>query len=201
MNYLYHGSSIEGIEALRAQSLLYGGGQRVVYLTDEPAYALFYIWDTGRTGYGRKHVTAWIEDGTAWYEEQFAGQLKAFYQGASGWLYLVERGPDALAVEGREGLFAVPGDAPVAEARYVPDVYGALQEQERQGRLKVLRFEERPREKREELTERTAQWIVQNDFFPEGEEAGFFRRYFPEAWKRGEQRRQTKRQKGQDLYA
>lgn len=186
VEYLYHGSAVGGIQSLRAGSILHGTGERVLYLTDSAPYALFYIWDENRTGFSYKHITAWLKDGLAQYEEQFPGQLEAFYRGASGWLYRVERTREIQLVEGREGLFCALGDTAVAEAAFVPDVYEALLAHEAKGRAKLWRFEERPPEKREELMERAAQWIARNGFFPGREEAAFFRQYFPEAWLRAE---------------
>ena len=182
MNDLYHGSAAKGIRTLEAGSLLHGTQQRVVYLTDNLAYALFYLWDEAHVGWPQKHVTAWVEAGLAQYEEQFAGQLEAFYRGASGWLYRVEPGPLARPVEGREGMFYVPEGTAVAEARIIPDVYEALAEQERLGRLKVWRFAQRTPQEREELTWRVARHLAANGLFEGRQVAGFFQRYFPEAW-------------------
>lgn len=187
MAFLYHGSAVGGIRRLRAGSRPHGGGGPVLYLTDSPAYALFYIWDQRRTGYRYKHITAWLEGGQAQYEEQFDGQLAAFYQGAAGWLYRVEPTPEMRPLPGRAGLFAAPGDAPVAGAAFVPDVYAALLEEESQGRARLWRFGERPPEKREELTARIAQVIAQNGFYRGREEEGFFRQYFPAAWERAQE--------------
>lgn len=182
MEYLYHGSAVEGIRRLRAGSVLHGTDRRVVYLTDSLAYALFYIWDSAHVGWTQKHVTAWVGDGLAQYEEQFPGQLEAFYQGAKGWLYRVERTEEMGPVPGRESLLYAPEGAEVAQAEFIPDVYQALMEQERLGRMRVRRFLERPQEEREELTGRIAQVLVQNEGYRGREEAGFYQRYFPEAW-------------------
>ncbi len=182
MEYLYHGSAVGGIGKLRAGSPLHGAKRRVLYLTDSIPYALFYIWDPKRTGFQYKHITAWLEAGQANYEEQFPGQLQAFYQGASGWLYRVEKASEMEEVKGREGLFAAQEEAPAAGAEFIPDVYEALLSHEAGGLVKIWRFEERPPEKQEELTRRIAQCLVQNDFFQGQEEAGFYRRFFPEAW-------------------
>lgn len=184
--YLYHGSAVEGIRTLRAGSALHGTGEKAAYLTDHAAYALFYIWDAGHVGWTQKHVTAWVEDGTAWYEEQFLDQLAAFYQGAAGWLYRVEYTPEIQPVKGREALFYAPGGAAVNGAEYIPDVYEALMEEERRGRMKVRRFRERTRKEQEELTGRIARYLRENGMLRGREEAGFYRRYFGEAWKLAE---------------
>ena len=75
--YLYHGTVVPNIKVLNAVSSLHGGGeQKIVYLTDNPAYALLYIWDSVKNLKTGKHVTAWIKDGIVYYEEQFSEQLK-----------------------------------------------------------------------------------------------------------------------------
>lgn len=185
MEYLYHGSAVGGITKLRANSVLHGTQRRVLYLTDSIPYALFYIWDPRRTGFQYKHITAWLEAGQANYEEQFPGQLQAFYQGASGWLYRVEKTPEMEEVKGREGLFCASEETPTA-AEPIPDVYEALLSYEAVGQVKIWHFAQRPPEKQEELTQRIAQCLAQNAFYQGREEAGFYRRFFPEAWERAE---------------
>lgn len=182
MGFLYHGSGTEGLEVLQARSTLHGTGERVLYLTDCVPYALFYVWDVALLGCERKHVTGSMRQGNAWYEEQFPGQLEAFYAGASGWLYRVEHSPDMEALAGREGLFYARKDTPVAGAEFIPDVHKALLEWEARGQLEVSRFEDRTPADQAELTERIAQMIARNGFYPGKPEAGFYRRFFREAW-------------------
>ncbi len=59
MNYFYHGSIVSGIRKLEPFSVLHGFDTRVVYLTDNIPYSLFYIWDKEHNHYEGKHVTAW----------------------------------------------------------------------------------------------------------------------------------------------
>lgn len=58
-NYFYHGSISADITKLKASSLLYNTNKKVVYLTDNIPYALFYIWDGKHNNYDRKFVTGW----------------------------------------------------------------------------------------------------------------------------------------------
>ena len=53
--------------------------------------------------------------------------------------------------------------------------------------MRVRRFLERPLEEREELTGRIAQVLVQNGGYQGREEAGFYQRYFKEAWARAQE--------------
>ena len=182
MPSLYHGSAQGGLTELKAFSSLHGRGDRVLYLTDCVPYALFYIWDGARLGSGRKHVTGSVRQGRAWYEEQFPGQLEAFYEGASGWLYRVEPASGAEPLAGREALFYAQGDQPVAGAAFIPDVHRVLLDWEARGMLEVSRFEDRTLAVQEELTGRIAQMIAQNSFYQGKPEADFYRRFFREAW-------------------
>lgn len=184
MKYLYHGSAVPRIEALKARSILHGTDQRIVYLTDNIPYALFYIWDEGVTGYGGKHVAGAVKNGVAYCEEQFPGQLEQFYKGASGCLYYAPRTAEMGAVENRESMFYNRGDTPV-QARHISDVYQDLLKYEGSGALKVLRFEERTPERQNRLVELMAQAIAQEDFC-QGDKArqAFMKRYFSLAWQR-----------------
>ena len=191
MEYLYHGSAVPGIKTLEARSILHGTDQRIIYLTGSVPYALFYIWDEGLTGSPVKHVTGWVKDGAAYYEEQAPRQLERFYRGVSGWLYRAPKGPEARAVEGRESLFYRVGDTPV-EAEYIPDVYEALLRHEAAGELVVLRFEEQTQRRQDELTGLIAEVIIRAGFYNGDEtQRAFMKRYFPLAWERAEARDKT----------
>lgn len=188
MEYVYHGSAVPGIKALKARSVLHGTDEQVVYLTDSVPYALLYIWDKGVTGWGGKHVTAGVVRGQIYYEEQVPNQLERFYKGASGWLYYAPRTPEMGAVDNRERMFYSPGDTPV-QARYVPDVYRELLRYEAAGELVVRRFEARTPERREALVEMMAQVIAEAGFYEgDRERQAFMRRYFTQAWERAEAR-------------
>lgn len=66
-----HGTNVPGISVLKAQSGLHGSENKVVYLTDSVPYALFSSGDAAKHGCRDKHVTGWIKDGIAYYEEHF----------------------------------------------------------------------------------------------------------------------------------
>ena len=64
MGNLFHGSVIANIHTIKAESTLHGtDNTKVVYLTDNLPYSLFYIWDSSHNIERSKHVTAWIKDG------------------------------------------------------------------------------------------------------------------------------------------
>lgn len=187
MENFYHGSSIPGITLLDARSSLHNSNKRVVYLTDSVPYALLYIWNTEKTGSRVKHVTAWVRDGVTYYEEQFPDQLRAFYQGVSGYLYTIQ-GEFSAVVNGRSNLFYSEKDTAVSDMTAIPDVYAALLQCEADGKLVVLRYIEQTAERQDELSEMIATALKKNDFYTNDPEMQrFMRHYFASAWQKAEQ--------------
>lgn len=185
MRCFYHGSSVPGITTLEARSQLHNTGEKVVYLTDNIPYALFYIWDAEHNGYSGKHVTGWIEDGVAHYEEQFPEQLKTFYQGVSGYLYRIADRADIQAMENRANLFYVGEDVSVAECVWIGDVYEELLKYESEGKFVVRRYNEQSPERQNALIDLIAQGIVMNNFFAEdAAQQAFIKKYFVKAWEK-----------------
>lgn len=185
MEYLYHGSGIAGIRKLEACSRLHGTDRKVVYLTDNIPYALLYIWDEKHNGCREKHVTGGIKNGIVYYEEQFPDQLQTFYRGVSGYLYCVLKTPDTQTVESRECMYYDLTDMAVSHVIDIPDVYESLMKYKASGALKIRRYTQQPAEKQDELIDRMAAVIAENDFFRENEEMErFYKRHFGKAWER-----------------
>lgn len=186
---LYHGSAVPDLTELRPLSVLHGSDERVVYLSSCIPYTLLYIWDGEKTQYSQKWVTGWVKDGIAYYEEQFPGQLKAFYAGVRGYVYSVLKSGDVLSLPHRENLFYSINPIHVFHVAEIADVYQALLEYERAGKFRVLRFEDASKEKQTELTDRIATYILQNNL-PEqdSEESRFMKRYFARAWEKAKKK-------------
>ena len=185
-NYLFHGSIASGIETLHATSKLHGTEDTmVVYLTANPAYALFYIWDAEHNKRTGKYVTCFIKNGKVYYEEQFPDQLKAFYQGVSGYLYCIHHTEDFARVEGWEDMWYSRKEAEIAETRYIPDVYEELLKYEREGKLEVISYEKVATERIRDLYEYMVQKLVDNGIVkqPDCEEAVFYQTYFEPVWR------------------
>ena len=185
-NYLFHGSHVSGIETLHANSKLHGTEDTMVmYLTANPAYALFYIWDAAHNKRTGKYVTCFIKNGKVYYEEQFPDQLKAFYQGVSGYLYCTPHTEDFSRVEGWEDMWYSEKDANVTEVRYISDVYDELMKYEKEGKLEVISYEKVALERIRDLYEYMAKRLVNNGIVsqPECEEAVFYQTYFELVWR------------------
>jgi len=184
MDYLYHGSITPGITRLEARSQLHASDKQVVYLTDSIPYALFYIWDSSRNGNSSKYVTGGFRAGQAFYEEHFPDQLPSFYQGISGYLYLIPKTESARPVANRDGLYYQEGDIPVADVVYIPDVYAELLKYEAADELLVLHYNEQTSERQNELVRMIAAAIRQNGFFANNpEQQQFMQKYFSASWR------------------
>lgn len=193
-SYLFHGSSVSGIETLHATSKLHGTDDTmVVYLTENPAYALFYIWNAEHNKRIGKYVTCFIKNGKVYYEEQFPGMLKAFYKGVSGYLYCIPHTKDFARVEGWEEMWYSPKNAEIAEVRYVPDVYEELMKYEKEGKLEVISYEKVAPERIKDLYEYMVRKLVNNGIIkqPNCEEAVFYRTYFETVWRMALERAET----------
>lgn len=184
-SYFYHGSISADIAELKASSLLHGTDKKVVYLTDNIPYALFYIWDGNHNNYNRKFVTGWIKNNIACYEEMFPNQLETFYKGVSGYLYCIEKNADISSVDGREAMYYSETDILVSHAVHISDIYQELMKLEASRKFKLFRFNEQSEEKQNELTDKSAGIIVKSDFFKNDQEKlKFYKKYFLAAWER-----------------
>lgn len=169
---LYHGSPVPELTELRPG-----------FLSGSPVYALLYLWDREKTGTDRKWVTAWLQGGVTYYEEQFPGQLEAFYKGTGGTVYCVGRTDDLQTVPDREDMFRSTKPLPIRKAIRIPNAWEQLMEFERQGRFRCLRFTEVSSERQRELTSRITEYIRKGNHFRDNpEHARFLKRYFASAW-------------------
>lgn len=184
----YHGSAVANLTELQPLSKLHQSEEQVVYLSSTLPYVLFYIWDTAKTGSSRKWVTGWLKDGIAYYEEQFPGQLKAFYEGVRGSVYSVLPGDSIQSMPQREDLFFSTESIKVYRTQEIPDVYQALLQYECDGKFKLLRFEDAAPEKQEELIDRITTYIRGNKLIEQNtEHSRFMQKYFEDAWKRAQE--------------
>ena len=187
---LYHGSKVSDIEILKASSILHGSNENVVYLTDSFPYALFYVWDEKRNIKKGKHITAWVKDGIVYYEEQFKGQLKAFYDGVNGYIYSVECKNQFLKVQDRESIWYSRKDTAPCRVTEITDVYQKILNYEQEGKIKIVRFAETDAARIEMIYKNIADNIIKNGLLkkPDERDSIFYKRYFKAAWKMAELR-------------
>ena len=163
MGNLFHGSVIPNIHTIKAESTIHGtDNTKVVYLTDNLPYSLFYIWDSDHNIKRSKHVTAWIKDGTVYYEEQFKGQLETFYKGVSGYVYCVESNENFKPVENRESMWFSGMDTTVFKTFIISDVYSEIMKYANEGKVRIIKFDEVSKERITELYEIITQRIIKS---------------------------------------
>lgn len=180
---LHHGTFASGLHTLKPLSQLHNSDQNVVYLSSSIPYVLLYIWDCSKTQYSRKWVTGWQSGGITYYEEQFPGQLEAFYKGVHGYVYDIRPCDGIQPVPQREDMFYSVQPLSVYRINEIADVYQELLRYEEQGIFKLLRFEEASAEKQAELTDRIATYIDQNNLLNQNNETSrFMKRYYRQAW-------------------
>ena len=176
----YHGSPVAGIETLVPPP----GGS--LYLTDNRAYALFYIRDLAVNW-----VCCGIRDGVVVYDEQFPGQLEVLYAGRGGWLYACA---DDSFTPGSSSWIVLAGKAvPVTAAEFIPDAYGAIQREIDAGAVRVDRFADKPPQRRQDFDEHLAQRILREQWLGAASpKACFVKQYFPQAWELARQQNTEK---------
>ena len=184
MEYVFHSSHEKGILSLKPVSPLHGAPEtKVVYLSGSEAYSVFYIWDAEQNLTARKYVTCGLKNGVVTYQEQFPGQLEAFYKGVSGYLYCIEKTADMQPVANRENMWACPHEAPVARVEFIPDVYDRIMLYACEGLVCVTQADDAFRA---ELDEHLAAQFLHEDLpsQPDHPDSRFYARFFPRAWEK-----------------
>lgn len=170
---LYHGTTIPGLEVLKANSCD-RDGNRVLYLTDNYPYSLFYIRDREID-----FVTCGVwEGGIVHYDEKFRDQLKILYQGMSGWVYEVEADAEPTKIR---GIYVVQGDVAVTGAVHIPDALEAIRSEIAKGSVHFLPYEELSDSQKEMNHEGMVRLFHSGSNRNPRKEA-FLREHFPEAW-------------------
>ena len=171
----YHGSPITGIHTLAPPP----GGP--LYLTNNRAYALFYIRDMEINW-----VSCGVREGVVVYDEQFPGQLRALYAGRGGWLYACEN--DGFKPGSSPWIVLADRAVPVAAAAFIPDAYEAILREIKAGTVRVDSCESKTPRRRQEFNAHMAQSILEERWLGANTpRARFVERYFPEAWEMARQ--------------
>lgn len=180
--YLYHGSHIGDINVLNPVSKLHGDNKNVVYLTDNPIYAMLYIWDPIHNLKKGKHITAWTKNGIVYYEEQFPNQLKSFYDGVKGYLYRIRLTNDCVKLG--NGIYYVENPTEIMSFEEIENVYSAFCEYMQNGEMKVIPFELMTDERRKDINNIITQRIIRDKLVEKNDcdDARFFQKYFPDSW-------------------
>lgn len=181
--YLYHGSHIQNIEKLIANSKQHNGNEdKVVYLTSNYAYSLFYIWDSVKNYRTKKYITTYIKDRIVYYEEQFPNQFYEFYNNVKGYVYYVEKS-DKFLNGSEESFYISNNDIDVIKSDYIDNVYKKILEYVDKGLVKILYFNEQSEQRQNYLIEMIVTVILKKQLIgSNNEDELFFKKYFSEAY-------------------
>ena len=163
---LYHCSPTPGLRVLEPRVTPYFDKPRQLCLTELRPMALFY---------GIRHVE--------YYMEQFPGALAELYGGKSASLYLCEEREDLETT-------AIPHErvttrlVPVREEILIPDLLAALREQERQGTVRLIPWEQVDEANRRWIVDAERREILERGLLdrPEDPMARYLREKYPESW-------------------
>ena len=174
---LYHCSPTPGLRVLKPSVTQYFGKPRQVCLTASLPMALMYGVKHFEYAYG------YTGAGRIYYEEYFPNALEEIYRGRSASLYLCARRED-MEPTAIPNEFVTDLEVPVEEERSVPDVLEALLEQERQGALKLVRWDELGEKQRRWVVRAEADTIREKGLLarPGDPFARYLREKYPESW-------------------
>ncbi len=171
----YHCSPTPGIQTLEPQSPGYFDKPQGVYMSTLLPTALFYGVRNFEYAYG------YTKDGRLYYEEYFPDALRILYGGKPASLYTCAPASVFPTKIPYEAVSREP--VPVVSDQRIPDLLEALVEQERQGTLKLFRYED--------LSEAQLAWIrkaisreIQN-LSPDqrsGPKGDYYRTYYHALW-------------------
>ena len=170
---LYHGTTVKGLDILRANSRDKNGNP-VLYLTDNRAYSLFYIREREID-----FVTCGVgAEGIVHYDEKIPNQLELLYQGKTGYVYEVEADAEPTKIN---GIYVTSQDTKITAVTYIPEAYGAICNEIRKGNVEILHYEELTEEQRRLNEEGIRRWLQSEQRMHPKKEM-FLRTHFPAAW-------------------
>ena len=147
---LYHASSVGGIRRLEPRTSNHG--VPLIYFSKKRENVLVYLSnaiekycrETGFVYAGRWQKWGpygFDEDGVQRLEEYYPDALEKTYKGVSGYIYRAETVTDSgFPLRIPDGVTSSE-PVPVSGAEFVSDAYEAILEAERQGLIRILRYE------------------------------------------------------------
>lgn len=133
---LYHGTTIGGLDAIKANADSHTSGKKVAYFTGDRCYALICC-----RGRNENFVTMGLrKDGRQHYYERFPDQLPILYRGRQGYLYMIETAAGLTNTKGH--TWESESDVPVHRCEVVDDVYSEILKEEKAGNLVIQRYAE-----------------------------------------------------------
>lgn len=184
MKKLFHGSILKGIKCLKPISKFHEDDSKlVVYLTENFAYSLFYIWDGVKNNRVKKWVTCKIEDGVVIYEEQFSDQIKRFYDGVKGYVYTFKKDESFIRTQ-EEDMWVSFSEADVDGCEEISNVYDRIIENEILGKVIIKRFDNLSKTEKNKMIVKMSDYIIMKGLLDiDNEQSRFISSNHIDAWK------------------
>lgn len=179
---LYHGSQTGGIKILQPRLADYD--RPYVYLSTLEVVAAIYLCN-GVTrpyywfpyGYSRK--------GIPYYDEMYPNALKEVSEGVHGFVYQVQAQEEqVLPFQGNPNAKLAIEPIPVSSCMEINNTYEKMLEYEKQGKLIIARFEDKPARIRAHDYEMILAYITKKEMWktPDCSYALFVKAKFPWIW-------------------
>ncbi|MBU1143395.1 MAG: hypothetical protein KKH92_07100 [Firmicutes bacterium] len=193
MQRLFHGSILKGIKCLKPISKFHEDDSKlVVYLTENLAYSLFYIWDEVKNNRIKKWVTCKIEDGVVIYEEQFSDQLKRFYDGVKGYVYTFKKDESFIRTQ-EEDMCISFSEADVDGCEEISNVYDRLIEYEMLGKVIIKRFDSLSKTEKSKMIDKMSDYIIMKGLLNvDNEQSRFISSNHIDAWEYAKEKSKTR---------
>ncbi|MBD5534750.1 MAG: hypothetical protein HDQ99_03615 [Lachnospiraceae bacterium] len=131
---LYHGTTIGGLNIIKANAKSHTSEKAVAYFTEDRCYALVCC----RTR-DENFVTMGLRsDGKQHYFERFPDQLKILYGGKRGYIYTIAEADGLINAKGH--TWESETDVPVHRCEIVDDVYAEILKEEQAGNIVIHRY-------------------------------------------------------------
>lgn len=173
---LYHVSPTAGLKVLRPSVTEYFGKPRQVCLTALKPMALLYGIRHFEYTYG------YTGAGELYYEEYFPNALEELYRGKAASLYrcVWQAGMETTQIPNE---YVSAAEVPVEEEAPIPDVCAALLEQERQGTIRIVRWQSLPEKRRQWIMNAELEAILEHELLGKDTAmARYMREKYPESW-------------------
>lgn len=179
---LYHGSGTGGLETLMPH--ISEHKKAMVHLAENIVLAAFYTVNVAGGPY--YYFPYGFDDGVPVYNEYYPEGLADVYQGKRGYLYACKLNNDMLPATQIPGVFISARPVPVDSCMEIPDMYRYLLDFEKEGHLKIRRFESLTTGEKEQVKQMMRAEVQHHGLhgIPDHPYSRFIAARFPEAWQK-----------------
>ena len=182
---LYHGSNTGGIQVL--QPRLADHDRPYIYMTTDDEIAAFYLCNRVERPYYWFPYGFDKDTGVPVYHELYPSALKEVSEGVSGYIYTVDADENqVIPFKNIPTARLATQPLAVTDCKEVKDAWLLFLEFEKQGRVKIARFEDKTPRQLENWYNMIESYIREKDMIktPDCSYAKFVREKFPHVWEK-----------------